>query len=85
MQVTEARTMLSQKNQSMVTKISCRQAARVLLNHQEQCILEMIGEGLLKPADAAVFFELIRNDTLRLDEDRFTDLRFDDIVFLELN
>eukprot|EP00604_Paraphysomonas_vestita_P003127 CAMPEP_0174820740 /NCGR_PEP_ID=MMETSP1107-20130205/4763_1 /TAXON_ID=36770 /ORGANISM="Paraphysomonas vestita, Strain GFlagA" /LENGTH=295 /DNA_ID=CAMNT_0016036655 /DNA_START=1539 /DNA_END=2429 /DNA_ORIENTATION=+ len=60
--VTEAITMLSSTDRSVITNIMSRQAGRCLLAHQIEYVNEMVQEGLMSPKDSEVFLEIAQSD-----------------------
>lgn len=65
--VHEASTMLSSTEQSVITNILSRQAGRCLLSKQVEFVSEMVEEGLMSPKDAESFFNLVQDDTDKLE------------------
>jgi hypothetical protein len=76
LKVREAREMLMAIDPDVVTSIVSQQTARIILARQTNHVVEMVEEGLLQPKAADEFFDIIRNDILRLDEAKVNVFRY---------
>jgi hypothetical protein len=68
--VTQAIALLSEIDSTIISNITCRQAATSILTMQSQYLLQMVKEGLLTPQDTDTFFAEIHKDRAFIEKDR---------------